>query len=154
LTRRLCRRSSPPDVVTIQGARVDKGLNAIDGHVGRRVRMRRLMLDFTQAQLADALGLTFQQVQKYEKGTNRISAGRLQQLSHILHVPVSFFFEGAPYEPHLPQLIEVEPAIPRGIVDLLATSAGVALVKAFGRIRDPKLRHAIVALVEEIVSEG
>jgi transcriptional regulator with XRE-family HTH domain len=71
---------------------VDKGLNAIDGHVGRRVRMRRLMLDFTQARLAGALGLTFQQVQKYEKGTNRISASRLQQLSHILHVPVSFLF--------------------------------------------------------------
>jgi transcriptional regulator with XRE-family HTH domain len=133
---------------------VDKGLNAIDGHVGRRVRMRRLMLDFTQAQLADALGLTFQQVQKYEKGTNRISASRLQQLSHILHVPVSFFFDGTPRELHLPELIEAGPAIPRDIVDFLATSGGVALVKAFGRIRNPKLRHAIVALVEEIGSSA
>jgi transcriptional regulator with XRE-family HTH domain len=133
---------------------VDKALNAIDGHVGRRVRMRRLMLDFTQARLADALGLTFQQVQKYEKGTNRISASRLQQLSHILHVPVSFFFDWTPRELHLPELIEAGPAISRDIVDFLATSDGVALAKAFGRIRDPRLRHAIVALAEEIVSEG
>jgi transcriptional regulator with XRE-family HTH domain len=62
--------------------------NAIDKHVGTRVRMRRLMLDLTQMQLADGLGLTFQQVQKYEKGTNRISASRLHQLSRILRVPV------------------------------------------------------------------
>ena len=71
-----------------------KDLNAIDMHVGARVRMRRLMLDMTQEKLGDALGLTFQQVQKYEKGANRIGAGRLQQLSAILQVPVAFFFDG------------------------------------------------------------
>jgi transcriptional regulator with XRE-family HTH domain len=68
----------------------------IDRYVGSRVRMRRLMLDMSQEKLGDKLGLTFQQVQKYEKGTNRISAGRLLQMSHILQVPVPFFFEGAP----------------------------------------------------------
>ena len=71
-----------------------KDLNAIDMHVGARVRMRRLMLDMTQEKLGDALGLTFQQIQKYEKGANRIGAGRLQQLSVILQVPVAFFFDG------------------------------------------------------------
>src|SRR5580704_14977680 len=67
-----------------------------DKHVGNRVRMRRLMLGMSQEKLADQLGLTFQQVQKYEKGTNRISASRLQEISHVLEVPVPFFFEGAP----------------------------------------------------------
>src|SRR3974390_1258007 len=70
--------------------------NPIDRHVGSRVRMRRMMLGMSQEKLGDALGLTFQQVQKYEKGANRIGASRLQQISQILQVPVSFFFEGAP----------------------------------------------------------
>src|SRR6516164_927523 len=73
-----------------------KAANPIDHHVGSRVRMRRLMLAMSQEKLGAALGLTFQQVQKYEKGTNRIGASRLQQISHILQVPVAFFFEGAP----------------------------------------------------------
>jgi transcriptional regulator with XRE-family HTH domain len=76
-----------------------KAPNQIDKHVGSRVRMRRMMLGMSQEKLGDALGLTFQQVQKYEKGTNRVSASRLQHLSHILQVPVPFFFEGAPPVP-------------------------------------------------------
>ncbi|MGH6853068.1 MAG: helix-turn-helix domain-containing protein, partial [Methylocella sp.] len=70
--------------------------NPIDRHVGGRVRMRRVMLGMSQEKLGDALGLTFQQVQKYEKGTNRIGASRLQQISRTLDVPPAFFFEGAP----------------------------------------------------------
>ena len=70
--------------------------NPTDKHVGSRVRMRRMMLGMSQEKLGDALGLTFQQVQKYEKGTNRIGASRLQQIAHFLQVPVAFFFEGAP----------------------------------------------------------
>src|SRR6476620_566186 len=70
--------------------------NPTDKHVGSRVRMRRMMLSMSQEKLGDALGLTFQQVQKYEKGTNRIGASRLQQISIILQVPFSFFFEGVP----------------------------------------------------------
>jgi transcriptional regulator with XRE-family HTH domain len=132
---------------------VNKERNPIDKHVGTRVRMRRLMLDLTQMQLAVGLGLTFQQVQKYEKGTNRISASRLHQLSHILHVPVPFFFEGAPREIHLPELFESGPSMPSDVVDFLSTSDGVALVRAFTRIEHPKVRRAIVALVEQIVAE-
>src|ERR1043166_2094739 len=75
---------------------VKKVPNPIDKHVGSRVRMRRMMLGMSQEKLGDALGLTVQQVQKYEKGPNRIGASRLQQISIILQVPVSFFFEGAP----------------------------------------------------------
>src|SRR6187431_2197672 len=75
---------------------IKKAPNPTDKHVGARVRMRRMMLAMSQEKLGDALGLTFQQVQKYEKGTNRIGASRLQQISHILQVPVAFFFEGAP----------------------------------------------------------
>ena len=73
-----------------------KAPNPIDQHVGRRVRMRRLMLAMSQEKLGDALGLIFQQVQKYEKGANRIGASRLEQISHLLQVPVEFFFEGTP----------------------------------------------------------
>jgi transcriptional regulator with XRE-family HTH domain len=76
-----------------------KARNPVDKHVGSRVRMRRMMLGMSQGKLGDALGLTFQQVQKYEKGTNRIGASRLQHISHILQVPVAFFFEGAPHQP-------------------------------------------------------
>src|SRR5882672_7325525 len=78
---------------------VKKSPNPIDKHVGSRVRMRRMMLGMSQEKLGDALDLTFQQVQKYEKGTNRIGASRLQQISHILQVPVAFFFDGAPTLP-------------------------------------------------------
>ena len=73
-----------------------KAPNPVDKYVGSRVRMRRIMLGMSQEKLGEALGLTFQQVQKYEKGTNRIGASRLQQISGILQVPVSFFFEGTP----------------------------------------------------------
>src|SRR4030081_531517 len=83
-----------------------KAPNPIDKHVGSRVRMRRMMLAMSQEKLGDALGLTFQQVQKYEKATNRIGASRLQQISHILQVPVAFFFEGAPSIPGTPQTTE------------------------------------------------
>jgi transcriptional regulator with XRE-family HTH domain len=133
---------------------VNKEHNATDKHVGSRVRMRRLMLDLTQMQLAQGLGLTFQQVQKYEKGTNRISAGRLHRLSHILSVPVPFFFEGAPRELHLPELAEGGPTIASDVGAFLATSVGVALIKAYTRIEHPKVRRAIVALVEQIVAES
>src|SRR5207247_552189 len=73
-----------------------KAPNPVDKYVGSRVRMRRIMLGMSQEKLGDALGLTFQQVQKYEKGTNRVGASRLQQISEILQVPVSFLFDGGP----------------------------------------------------------
>jgi len=123
--------------------------NPTDKHVGSRVRMRRMMLGISQEKLGDALGLSFQQVQKYEKGANRISASRLQYLTQILQVPVSFFFEGAPRLPGASQAAGTAPS-PDDVTDFLATSDGLALTKAFTRIKDRKLRRGIVDLVDEI----
>src|SRR5262245_28185712 len=132
-----------------------KAPNPIDKHVGSRVRMRRMMLSMSQEKLGDALGLTFQQVQKYEKGTNRIGASRLQQISHILQVPVAFFFEGAPILPggRPDGAGMTEAPSPAYVSDFLATSDGLALTKAFMRIGDSKLRRRIVDLVEQIAGE-
>jgi transcriptional regulator with XRE-family HTH domain len=129
-----------------------KAPNPIDKHVGSRVRMRRMMLGMSQEKLGDALGLTFQQVQKYEKGTNRIGASRLQQIAHILQVPVSFFFEGAPHSPGQPTGMAEAPS-PAYVSDFLATSDGLSLTKSFMRIKNSKLRRRIVDLVEQIAGE-
>ena len=120
---------------------VKKAPNPVDKHVGSRVRMRRMMLGMSQEELGEGLGLTFQQVQKYEKGTNRIGAGRLQHISHILQIPVPFFFEGSPHG---------EAPSPPYVSDFLATADGLALLKAFMRIKKPALRQRIVELVEEM----
>jgi transcriptional regulator with XRE-family HTH domain len=130
-----------------------KAPNPIDKHVGARVRMRRMMLSMSQEKLGDALGLTFQQVQKYEKGTNRIGASRLQQISNILQVPVSFFFDGAPHVPGAGRYEGMgEAPSPAYVSDFLATSDGLALTKSFMRIHDSKLRRRIVDLVEQIAA--
>jgi transcriptional regulator with XRE-family HTH domain len=113
--------------------------------------MRRLMLEMSQEKLGHALGLTFQQVQKYEKGTNRIGASRLQHIAHILQVPVSFFFDGAPTLPGAPVGKGAAPS-PSYASEFLATSDGLALTKAFMRIKETKLRRSIVHLVQEIAA--
>jgi transcriptional regulator with XRE-family HTH domain len=120
-----------------------------DKHVGSRARMRRLMLGMSQEKLADQLGVTFQQVQKYEKGTNRVSASRLQQLANVLDVPVSFFFEQAPQPPGRGHKSNRAPS-PAYINDFLASSDGLALLKAFMQIDDAALRRSLVHLVEGI----
>jgi transcriptional regulator with XRE-family HTH domain len=114
--------------------------------------MRRKMLSMSQTNLGTALGLTFQQVQKYEKGTNRIGAGRLQQMAHALQVPVSFFFED-PLKPNRGSIARQKHS-PVYVDDFLSTTDGLALTKAFMRIRDPRVRRGIVKLVEEIVGES
>jgi transcriptional regulator with XRE-family HTH domain len=124
-------------------------LNLVDKHVGIRVRLRRKMLAMNQRQLGDALGLTFQQVQKYEKGTNRIGASRLQQISHILEVPVEFFFDGAPNASSttnrsIHSLADVN--------DFISSSEGLRLIAAFTRIESVRLRRQIVGLVQEMAS--
>jgi transcriptional regulator with XRE-family HTH domain len=123
--------------------------NAVDKHVGSRIRMRRLMLRMSQGKLADALGLTFQQVQKYEKGTNRVGASRLQHISQILQVPPEFLFEDAPGQ-H-----KADGKIPPAsyVSEFLSTSDGLALVRAFTRLPNPKLRRSVVALIEEIAAQ-
>jgi transcriptional regulator with XRE-family HTH domain len=108
-----------------------------------------MMLGMSQEKLGDALDLTFQQVQKYEKGTNRIGASRLQSIAHILQVPVAFFFEGAPSGAGHSDSLTEAPS-PAYVSDFLASSEGLALTKAFMRIKDPKVRRRVVDLVEAI----
>ena len=128
-----------------------KSPNQVDRHIGSRVRARRTMLGMSQEKLADALGLTFQQVQKYEKGTNRVGASRIQQISEILQVPVSFLFEGGPSGTTSAEGF-TEGTSPAYVSDFLATSEGLALTRAFTRIADAKLRRSIVELVEQIAA--
>jgi transcriptional regulator with XRE-family HTH domain len=125
------------------------GPHPTDKQVGGRVRMRRMMLGRSQTQLGEALGITFQQVQKYEKGTNRISASRLQHISEILRVEVPFFFEGslrAGGEHHA----QAGASSAQFVSDYLATSDGLRLTKAFMQIPNARLRRSIVDLVESI----
>ena len=128
-----------------------KAPNPVDKYVGSRVRMRRIMLGMSQEKLGEALGLTFQQVQKYEKGTNRVGASRIQQISEILQVPVSFLFEGGPSGTVNAEGMAEGPS-PSYVSDFLATSEGLALTRAFTRISDAKLRRSIVELVEQIAA--
>ena len=117
-----------------------------DEEVGRRVRSRRLESRLSQTELADKIGVTFQQVQKYEKGVNRIGAGRLQRISEALQVPITFFFDAAPH------------AAERGASSLesafgfMQTSGAVRMVKAFHRIKSRKARQLLVDMVEEFAS--
>jgi transcriptional regulator with XRE-family HTH domain len=118
----------------------------IDSHVGTRVRMRRILVGLSQEKLGAALGITFQQIQKYEKGTNRIGASRLQQAAQVLGVPVNFFFEGAPSESGLSNGF-AEPSAPVYMADFAGTPEGHQLITAFLRIKEPKLRKKIIDLV-------
>ncbi len=126
-----------------------KSPDPIDCHVGTRVRMRRLLLDLSQTDLADAIGVTFQQVQKYEKGTNRISASRLQQMAHVMQVPTAFFFEGLPSH-STEQKGKQGASFSSDLFNFLATSDGLSLARAFTQIKDRKLRLPILHLVEQI----
>ena len=124
----------------------------IDLHLGRRLRRRRRLLGLTQQQLAVQVGIRFQQIQKYEKGTNRIGASRLQHIASVLSVPVSFFFEDAPGTPaEAAGFAETKPA--HYIVDFLSSSEGIQLNKAFVRIKDTKLRRRIIDLVRAVAGD-
>ncbi|MCC2110738.1 MAG: helix-turn-helix transcriptional regulator [Hyphomicrobiales bacterium] len=128
-----------------------KSPNPIDVHVGSRVRLRRMMLGMSQEKLGEQLGITFQQIQKYEKGTNRIGASRLQHIAVVLQVPVSFFFEDAPGpKPAGEGFSESESS--SYVVDFLSSAEGLQLNKAFVQIEDPKIRKRIVELVRSLAS--
>jgi transcriptional regulator with XRE-family HTH domain len=129
-----------------------KSPNPIDIHVGARLRMRRLMVGMSQSRLGEALSVTFQQIQKYEKGANRIGASRLQQLARVLEVPPAFFFEGAPAG-ESGKAAFAEPASNAYVVDFLSTSEGLQLNRSFAQIRDPKVRKRILDLVATLAKE-
>lgn len=121
--------------------------NAIDSYVGSQVRMRRQLLGLSQERLAEQIGVTFQQVQKYEKGVNRIGASRLQRIAEVLNTSPSFFFQQDPSEPlslaGLDLTVAADP-----VAEFLHSKEGLALNKAFMKITDSHLREKIVALVK------
>ena len=122
----------------------------VDRHVGSRVRMQRMLVGMSQEKLGEACGITFQQIQKYEKGMNRMGASRLHQIARFLQVPVEFFYEGAPWGP--------DPGGPivdrssRAMTDFLATSEGLELVKAFMAVKDAKVRRRIIDLTKAVAA--
>ena len=125
--------------------------NPIDSHVGGRIRLRRNMLGMSQERLGESLGITFQQIQKYEKGTNRVGASRLQAIASILEVPVAFFFEDAPGKPASEGLAEENSTT--YVVDFLSSTEGLQLNRAFVRIADPKVRRKVIDLVKALANE-
>jgi len=129
--------------------------NPVDAHVGSRVRLRRMLLGMSQERLGESMGLTFQQVQKYEKGVNRIGASRLFQISKILDVPVQFFFEEAPYtgDDNAARGM-AEPGSEAFILEFLNSREGLELNRAFVKIGDPKVRKSVVDLVRALSGTG
>ena len=130
-----------------------KSPNEIDRHVGGRLRLRRALIGMSQEKLGEALGLTFQQVQKYEKGTNRIGASRLSQIAHVLGVAPSYFFDEAPGPVRIPTdgFAEDDSA---AVMVFISSSEGLMLNKAFTRIRDPKVRRKLIELATTLTDSA
>jgi len=125
--------------------------NPTDVHVGTRIRLRRNLLGMSQEKLGDALGITFQQIQKYEKGTNRVGASRLQAMASVLGVPVSFFFEDGPSSNAAQAGFAEGDQAPYG-VEAAGSAEGLQLHRAFLRISDPKVRRRLVELVKALAN--
>jgi transcriptional regulator with XRE-family HTH domain len=128
----------------------NKKSNPVDAHVGSRVRLRRMLVGLSQEKLGERMGLTFQQIQKYEKGVNRIGASRLFQLSQILEVPVQFFFEGAPPADGSSEGGFAEPGTEAFLYEFLNTRDGLELNRAFVKIADANVRRSVVDLVRSL----
>jgi transcriptional regulator with XRE-family HTH domain len=136
------------------GARDSGTPNPVDVHVGTRIRQRRTLLGMSQEKLGDAIGLTFQQVQKYERGANRIGSSRLYHLGQILDVPVSFFFDdlGPLTTGRAPGMRET--ATERSEEDQLVKRETLEFVRAYYRITDPRARKAIFELTKAIAKQS
>ena len=126
-----------------------KQANPIDVQVGNRVRIRRMLIGMSQERLGDLLGLTFQQVQKYEKGVNRIGAGRLFEMARILNVPVDFFYEGVNSAP----LQAGESENGASVMEFVSSGEGLQLSLAFMKIKDSKVRKRVLDLVKSLAEE-
>lgn len=127
--------------------------NPIDIHVGSRIRLRRNMLGMSQEKLGENLGITFQQIQKYEKGTNRVGASRLQAIASIIGVPVSFFFDDAPGQEAVGGKGFAEDAPTSFAIEFCSTPEGLQLNRSFYKIADPKVRKRIVELVKALAAD-
>jgi transcriptional regulator with XRE-family HTH domain len=128
---------------------VKKAPNHVDRHVGSRVRLRRMLLGLSQEKLGEALGLTFQQVQKYEKGTNRIGASRLQQIAQFLKVDIAYLFEGLSGDTQQPGFAEEGTSF---LMDFLSSTEGLQLNRAFARIKDARVKRRLIALVNALAN--
>ena len=128
----------------------DRSPAAVDVHVGARIRMRRRFLGLNQSHLADALGLTFQQVQKYERGTNRVSASKLYDIARALHVSVSFFFEGLPDQTESGETDTIGQALHA----FLTTPEGLELADVFPRIQDARMRRQLLEFARAVSGTG
>jgi transcriptional regulator with XRE-family HTH domain len=128
-----------------------KSTSSIDKEIGSRVRMRRISIGMSQEKLGDMLGLTFQQVQKYEKGTNRISVGRLVDIANILGVDIHFFFNGI--KSIKAEAGFAEEGAPPYVADMMSRPEGLQLVRTFASIKSPKVRKSIVQLVTALASQ-
>jgi transcriptional regulator with XRE-family HTH domain len=127
--------------------------NPIDIHVGSRIRLRRNMLGMSQEKLGESLGITFQQIQKYEKGTNRVGASRLQAIASIIGVPVAFFFEDAPGQETMGNRGFAEEGSTSFAVEFCSTPEGLQLNRGFVKIADPKVRRRIIDLVKSLSAD-
>ena len=128
--------------------------NPIDVHVGSRVRLRRMLVGMSQEKLGEMLGLTFQQIQKYEKGANRIGASRLYQIAQILDVPVQFFFEDMAEEHKAGAVSGFSEADPAPVVmDFVSSAEGLQLNRSYTRITDPNVRKRLLDLVKSLSHE-
>jgi transcriptional regulator with XRE-family HTH domain len=125
-----------------------KRTNSTDAYVGNRIRLRRMLIGMSQERLGELLGLTFQQIQKYEKGINRIAAGRLYDVAGILRVPVSFFFEDAEANAHA-EVFSTDKETPP-VVAFMSNGEGLELIVAFTRIKDVKVRRRVLELVRQL----
>jgi transcriptional regulator with XRE-family HTH domain len=127
-----------------------RGTTAVDTHIGQKIRARRTLLGLSQTKLADAAGISFQQVQKYEKGPNRVGASRLQQLSEALGVPPFYFFEGAPTVGKKQPAPEEGELSEHTIVSFLGTREGAALVRGFLAIKQKPIRQNVIAFIDTL----
>ena len=130
----------------------DKKPHPIDIHVGARVRMRRTMLGMSQDKLGDSLGLTFQQIQKYEKGVNRIGASRLFEIAKVLEIPIQFLFEDFDSFTNTPYgFAENAPDSDSSmLMDFLSSPEGIQLCRHFAQIEDPRVRRRVIDLVKTL----
>jgi len=142
------RVSSRPPIICVCVV-PKKQANPIDAQVGNRVRIRRMLIGMSQEKLGDLLGLTFQQVQKYEKGVNRVGAGRLYEISRILGVPIEFFYEGVAAA----QAGEFAETKSAPVMEFVSSGEGLQLSLAFMKIKDPKVRKRMLDLVKSLAEE-
>jgi transcriptional regulator with XRE-family HTH domain len=129
-----------------------KQANPIDGQVGNRLRLRRMMIGMSQERLGELLGLTFQQVQKYEKGVNRIGAGRLFEIARILGVPIQYFYESVTDQLQATPGFAERDSQP--VLEFVSSGDGLQLSLAFMRIKDAKVRKRVLDLVKSLADDS